>query len=441
MKVIHCVGWYFPDSVGGSEVYVARLSRDLKARGVDVVVAAPYDDPSGHGELKRYEHEGVPVVRYPVPIARSREQHEGEVPHAAFDCFERALDAERGDIFHLHTLSYGANSHHVHAARRRGMRAFLTVHTAVPMCIRGSMLRMGVEICDGRADPAQCVPCFAEYRGLPAPAAMLVGSGLCRLPRAVPRVPGRIGTLLATPAIVDSRADELRRLFRDCERVIAVCDWLRAALVANGAPAERVVSQRQGVDIAAPRVRTSRSQRALSIGYFGRAAEIKGIDVLIDAIRALPEALPVELRLVMTASGADELACLARIRELSRRDPRIRIGPPLAPADVPAAISEHDVIAVPSLVLETGPFVAMEALALGVPVLGSRLGGIAELVEHGVTGWLEPAGDVQRLSVRIAELVGDRAAVERAAEQASRVKLPRSEDVAEAMLGLYRSVR
>lgn len=438
MKVIQCVGWYFPDSIGGSEVYVARLSRDLKARGANVVVAAPYDDPSGHGEVKRYDHEGTPVLRYPVPLRRTREQHEQRVPHGAFDRFERALEAERADVFHLHSLSYGANSHHVHAARRRGAAAFLTVHTAVPVCMRGSMLRMGREVCDGRVDPAQCVPCYAEYRGLSAGAAKVVGGGLCRLPRSLPRAPGRLGTLLATPAIVEGRADELRRLFRDCERVVAVCDWLRAALIANGAPPERVVSQRQGVDVGPPPARLPRSRTTLAIGFFGRASEIKGIDVIIGAVRALPAALPVELQLFMTAHGAEELACLERIRELALAEPRVRVRAPLPPADVPAAIAQHDVIAVPSLVLETGPFVAMEALALGVPVLGSRLGGIAELVQDGVTGWLEPAGDVARWSARIAELVSDRGRVERAAEHASRVAIPRSEAVADAMLALYR---
>jgi glycosyltransferase involved in cell wall biosynthesis len=100
----------------------------------------------------------------------------------------------------------------------------------------------------------------------------------------------------------------------------------------------------------------------------------------------------------------------------------------------------HDVLAVPSLWLETGPLVAMEALALGVPVLGSRLGGIAELVEHGVTGWLEPPGDVARWSTRIAELARDPAAVAQAAERARAARMPESGQVAEAMLALYRAV-
>jgi glycosyltransferase involved in cell wall biosynthesis len=51
-------------------------------------------------------------------------------------------------------------------------------------------------------------------------------------------------------------------------------------------------------------------------------------------------------------------------------------------------------LAVPSVVLETGPLVVLEALAHGIPILGSRLGGIAELVEEGSNGWLLPPGEV-----------------------------------------------
>jgi glycosyltransferase involved in cell wall biosynthesis len=49
---------------------------------------------------------------------------------------------------------------------------------------------------------------------------------------------------------------------------------------------------------------------------------------------------------------------------------------------------EYDLVAVPSQCLETGPMVVLEAFAAGVPVIGSDLGGIAELVTHGTDGLL-----------------------------------------------------
>ena len=66
MRVVQALGWYFPESIGGTEVYVAGLSRRLCAAGADVAIVAP--DPAAAQE-RFYEHEGVPVYRYPVPSA------------------------------------------------------------------------------------------------------------------------------------------------------------------------------------------------------------------------------------------------------------------------------------------------------------------------------------------------------------------------------------
>lgn len=442
MKILHCVGWYFPESVGGSEIYVQRLVRELAARGVDGVVAAPYDAPCGATELRSYTLEGVRVRRYPVPPPEGDAQRLGRAPHGAFDRFEALLDEERADVLHLHSYTFGANEHHVRAARARGLRAFVTVHAPTFMCTRGTMRRMGRETCDGRIDPEQCVPCFAQWRGVPEPVARVLGAGLGRLPRHLPVLPGPAGTLLAMPEIVAERARRIARLFDDVERVVAVCDWLRAALLVNGAPAEWLTVCRQGVDAPLPPALRARPSGApLTLGYFGRADPTKGIDVLIDAVRALPPAPAVELRLHVIANSAEDRFTLQQLVTRAAGDPRIAFREGLPPAAVPAAMQAHDVVAVPSRWLETGPLVAMEALAQGVPVLGSRLGGLAELVEHEVSGWLEPEGDVARWAARIAALAHHPEAVEKAAENARRVRILRSGDVAEAMLALYRGER
>jgi glycosyltransferase involved in cell wall biosynthesis len=441
VKVILCVGWYFPDSVGGSEIYVQRLARELRARGVQAVIAAPYDAAPGRTDIERYEHEGTPVVRYPVPQERDAAQQLGRTPHRAFDAFERVLREERADIFHLHSFSYGANAHHVRAARRLGMRAFLTVHTPTLLCMRVSLRRMGRQVCDGRVDPGQCVACYMHHRGVPERAAYGLAAGLLRLPTNLPALPGRLGTVLSTPALVDARKRDIHDLFADVERVIAVCDWLRVALIKNGADPSHVLMHRQGVDVAPdlPPVAERAPGAPLSIGYFGRADTLKGIEVLIAAVRAVPAHVRVAAQLYVIASSADDKRAFERVRELAHGDDRIAVRTAVAPDRVPQTMREHDIIAVPSLWLETGPLVVMEALALGVPVLGSQLGGIAELVQHGVSGWLVPPGDVAAWRDAIVSLATDPSRVAHAAEQAKRVSMPSSESVAQAMLELYRS--
>jgi glycosyltransferase involved in cell wall biosynthesis len=80
---------------------------------------------------------------------------------------------------------------------------------------------------------------------------------------------------------------------------------------------------------------------------------------------------------------------------------------PLAHADVPRALADLDLLVVPSVWEENAPFVIREALSLGVPVVASDLGGMAEMVEHGRNGLLFPPGDARALARALRRLVDE----------------------------------
>ena len=76
----------------------------------------------------------------------------------------------------------------------------------------------------------------------------------------------------------------------------------------------------------------------------------------------------------------------------------------VAPDKVVGVMADYDLIAVPSRCLETGPLVALEAFAAGVPVLGAKLGGIAELVRDGVDGILVTPDNAAAWAAKIGRL-------------------------------------
>ena len=93
---------------------------------------------------------------------------------------------------------------------------------------------------------------------------------------------------------------------------------------------------------------------------------------------------------------------------------------------------------VPSRWLETGPLVVLEAFAAGTPVLGARLGGIAELVSDRVDGVLMPPEDPGAWASAIAAIA---AAPEQVARLRAGIIPPRTlDDVARDMAGLYRTL-
>jgi glycosyltransferase involved in cell wall biosynthesis len=114
-----------------------------------------------------------------------------------------------------------------------------------------------------------------------------------------------------------------------------------------------------------------------------------------------------------------------------------RSGPPVAHCDLAATLQNYDVLVVPSLWMETGPLVVLEAQAAGLFVLGARRGGIAELVDEADGGELVPAGNVSAWAE----------AIERLASRHCRGMLSRPSrpvrtmsSVATEMADLYRSL-
>jgi len=122
----------------------------------------------------------------------------------------------------------------------------------------------------------------------------------------------------------------------------------------------------------------------------------KGADVLIDACAMMQDRHFLVL-LVGAADGAPKFqsALVRRIEEAGLRE-KVRLCP--SQDDMPAALMLADVIAMPSITPEPFGRVAVEALAMGRPVVAFDHGGVVETVEHGVTGWLASPGDAEGLA-------------------------------------------
>ena len=210
-----------------------------------------------------------------------------------------------------------------------------------------------------------------------------------------------------------------------CERVaaasaaavVAVSDGMRADIMAAypEIPAERIrvirngidtteyrpdpntdVLERYGIDLARPYVI-----------FVGRITRQKGVPVLLRAASGLiPEA-----QLVLLAGAADTQEQLAEVTELVDGLRATRSGvfwiPEMLPKhDVIQLLTHATVFAIPSIYEPLG-IVNLEAMACGTAVVGSRTGGIPEVVADGETGLLVPAGEPEPLAAALNTLLSD----------------------------------
>jgi glycosyltransferase involved in cell wall biosynthesis len=158
----------------------------------------------------------------------------------------------------------------------------------------------------------------------------------------------------------------------------------REAVVRNGIPLPQNAVRTRGL---------RRSEGKTRFLLMCRLTVEKGVLVALQAAARLPHGLDFEL--VIAGTGPLEDA----VRAAAVADPRIRFAGYVSGEDKTALLASGDFLLVPSLWYENAPLAVIEAAAYGLGLVGSRIGGIPELVREGRTGLLFPPGDAGALAV------------------------------------------
>ena len=254
----------------------------------------------------------------------------------------------------------------------------------------------------------------------------------------------KLTTMFRMPGLIRKRTKAVREMFRTVDAMVALNEWSRKLLILNGVAESKIRLIRHGIPDSGFRIPDSGGQKdlgykkveqkakgALRLVFLGRVAPEKGIDVLLKALRLVK--IRVELDVYGIRSDwppktfprpSDPVAPRIDGNPLTRGDSgygirdtggekepgirnpesRIRWLAPVKPEQVVETIRKYDALVVPSVWLETGPLVVLEAFAAGVPVIGSRLGGIAEMVRDGEDGLLFEPNDETQLALAIKKI-------------------------------------
>jgi glycogen synthase len=193
-----------------------------------------------------------------------------------------------------------------------------------------------------------------------------------------------------------------RWIWRRADRVVAVCDSL-GRLALQTSPDLRYTVVPNGVDLSLFHPRTDSRQpgpiRCLAVA---RLIERKGLGDLIRAMALLERG---RFQLDIVGGGSDEMVLhdLAAKHGLAEE---VRFHGPLSRAEVARRYRAADMFTLPSSAEAFGNVFA-EALASGLPIVGSAIGGIPDLVEHGTNGILVEAGNIEALAGAIRYLADD----------------------------------
>jgi len=402
-RILYMLGWFYPDSVGGSEYYVYLLAKEVQASGWEVMIAAPSVDEKEHN----YIYEGLSVYRYPVSLKPIRSEVRGETLPKYFDVFANWLEKNKVDIVHMHSYTRGCGFFHAQLVKQLGISLIFTVHIPGLTCVRGTLMRWGKIPCDGQMRLYRCAACYLQNRGLPKFIALAISIISPFMSKLFNNFENRLSTALGISRLLNAQKERIQQLFNLAGCIVVVSKWLYDVLRINGVSDSKLSLCRHGLPEELMRIRRRtdfKVSKPIRIGYLGRFDPVKGVHVLVEAIKRLPLDIPIELRLYGRANNEEGQAYLEKLQKTSNHDSRILFCGEVTDKDYPEIFNNFDILAVPSLLLETGPLVALEAFAAGIPVMGSNLGGISELVASGVNGILLEPGNVKAWNKAIQQL-------------------------------------
>jgi glycosyltransferase involved in cell wall biosynthesis len=211
------------------------------------------------------------------------------------------------------------------------------------------------------------------------------------------------------------------------------CDPARLSVVPNGI--DETVFAPSAQARQKTRVALEIPENAWVVGTVGRLAPEKDQALLVRAMLPL---LGPRQHLVIVGEGPEREALQALIRSSGRERYVHMTG---ARGDIPLLLPAFDVFALPSLT-EGLPLVLLEAMSTGLAVVASAVGGIPDLVEPGITGFLIPPGECAPLTAQLALLHDDPRRSEQVARAARQTVLERHSlaRMAAGYEALYRSV-
>lgn len=348
-------------------------------------------------EILALEARGVRVEVFPLWRERGGPVHPDAVPVVERAHFTPTLDRTilRDNLAALFTRpgTYVRTLARVVRANRSSVRFLLGSLAVFPKSVSFArrMRALGVE------------HLHAHFASHPAASAFVVG-----------RFSGIPWSFTAHGSDLHREQAMLPEKVAEAAHVIAISDYNRRFLLEHAGPdaarhADRVHVVHCGVD-ASRFARERSGGETFEIVCVGTLHAVKGQGFLIDACAALDKE-GIAWRLHLVGDGEDRAALEERARGHGIADHVVFHGA-LDRAGVRAVLAGADVSVAPSVPTTDGrregiPVVLMEAGATGLPLIGSRLSGIPEIVEDGVTGLLVEPGDVEGLAAALVRLASD----------------------------------
>lgn len=363
MKIGLVSEYFYPKSSGGTEKYVYDLANKLLAENHDVEVITVGES------TKNYKYEEITVKAISFKNEADPDVISGIKPSQNLHDFKSIIQSSEYDLIHFHTLTPAFNLHHIKIAREIVSQIHFTAHVPSITCIHGDLMQFGKIPCDGLILNHRCTACYlSKKRSIPISKILSRTISLINYPKTIARV-------------VTKKKTDLTALNELCDCIYVFTHWQHRIFIANGFEPSKIQITSQ---ILNKKITPSTSSDKLNfqkLGFVGRLSPEKGLDILIKAFNNSKRS---DLQLHIAGIKDDNHKEYQRQLEmLSHNNPNIFWNFDLTNNEIKAFYKSIDVLCIPSVWYETGPFVLYEAFENNLPVIANNLGDMGIWKEKG----------------------------------------------------------
>lgn len=413
MRILFVTLGFPPRGRFGTEFYTHQLVHGLRARGHEALVLHPVRD----GSKPRYAVEeamedGVRVLLLHNPGDAGKRFEPSYRDARVEQVFRGVLERTAPDVVHFTYLLWGLSVRLPCVAREAGVPSVVTLTDYGLLCHRGQMFDGNLERCGGPHPPEVCARCIrepGEHDLEPFPR-LLKRAAV----RALAVVGGAGRVVVAGDLAARERA--VGEALEAASLLVAPTHGLAERFRAKGLGGEKLVELVYAFDdapyVAARKLPPPPASTGARFGFLAQFAPHKGLGTLLAATRLLHARRPDDpWRVVLhggPVQGRNRLYAQRVLRE--RLLARVEIGAPFEPEDAPRVLAGFSALVLPSEWDENAPLSVLQARAIGVPVLGTNVSGIAEVLAPEEAQRLVAPGDARALAARMEDVLDGRIA-------------------------------
>ena len=359
MKILMVNKFLYPR--GGSESYMLKLGEELKTQGHDVEYFGMYDEKNTVGNSAEmytsnmdFHSTGLARFFYPFKIIYSREARKK---------IGKVLDKFQPDIVHMNNINFQLTPSIIYEVKKRNIPLVQTVHDYQMICPNHLLYSFG-----------EAKPCDRCIKGT---------KWNCLKYSCIHN--SKIKSLLG---VIEAKLYSILKTYRKVDLYVCPSEFLENKLLgASDIYQGKTFTIHNFIEKKSIQNQTDCDEPY--IVFVGRLSKEKGVELLAQTAKLLPGQ-----RFVVAGNGPDD-ECLKGISNVTLRGF-------LTGTELTNLMANAKLLIAPSVCYENCPLSILESHALGIPVVTMNSGGMAELVEDGVTGGLamEPTPEAIAETIR-----------------------------------------